>query len=681
MSADSGRALPPDRITVRAGSRPDTEFGHDDLDAEAELVVLRTADHKHWDGLLMRPRQDLQGRADTLAIVIHGSLGNFMGGVPRRLAFELAHHGYPALSINTRMANFGVIYGGGLFDETPHDLDAALELARVRGFRRVVLVGYSLGASIATHYQALRRPPEVVGLCTLAHPWSLPESIRRRWTVHRARPSYTEVERLALRAGVDRDGGDDVIIVHRGAGESDAPSDTEAWSLKAWWQCRGPEAANATSVSRIRDVGVPVALIQAGADPVLPGGDGENLLEAVQAAGLPCHLEHIADADHTFWGLVPEAAERAVAWIDALPRQGEAVVPPRTPTSATARLVTISGSDGSLHDAILEEDRAAAAARTGGTGASAVGASGEGVGIECASAVGAGLQPAQSAGCKPAATEDTAGCTPAATVPDRTAGTGRRTAIVHLHGNQGSLTVGALRFLRKPVASLGIPILTLDTRIGNLAQLFGTAIFPEVLDDVRAAVAWLKSEGFDHVLISGYSLGATAAAYVAAEDLGLPLVGMLGLGTAWSTPESSRARMQRCGAAPSYDELVPLCRPYAKASPDDDVSLVIHRMYLPDDAPHAAGVYTARTWWHSRGPEAEAAMAYRHIGRIPAPVLLVQGTADVIVEPGDAARLAERARHEGHGDVTVAMLDGEGHGFADHEATFAAIKGWLERVA
>jgi len=625
MPPDSGRALPPDRMTVRAGSRPDTEFGHDDLDAEVELVVLRTADHKHWDGLLMRPRQDLQGRADTLAIVVHGSLGNFMGGVPRRLAFELAHHGYPALSINTRMANFGVIYGGGLFDETPHDLDAALELARARGFRRVVLVGYSLGASIATHYQALRRPPEVVGLCTLAHPWSLPESIRRRWTVHRARPSYTEVERLALRAGVDRDGGDDVIIVHRGAGDRDAPSDTEAWSLKAWWQCRGPEAANATSVSRIRDVGVPVALIQAGADPVLPGGDGENLREAVQAAGLPCHLEHIADADHTFWGLVPEAAERAVAWIDTLPRDGKPVVPPRTPASATARLVTIRGSDGSLHDAILEEDQAAAAART--------------------------------------------------------AGTGRRTAIVHLHGNQGSLTVGALRFLRKPVASLGIPILTLDTRIGNLAQLFGTAIFPEVLDDVRAAVAWLKSEGFDHVLISGYSLGATAAVYVAAEDLGLPLVGMLGLGTAWSTPESSRARMQRCGAAPNYDELVPLCRPYAKASSDEDVSLVIHRMYLPDDAPHAAGVYTARTWWHSRGPEAEAAMAFRHIGRIPAPVLLVQGTADVIVEPGDAARLAELARQEGHGDVTIAMLDGEGHAFADHEATFAAIKGWLERVA
>jgi dienelactone hydrolase len=625
MASEPREPLPPDRMTVRAGSRPDTEFGHDDIDADAELVVLQTADHKHWDALLMRPRQDVAGRADTLAVIVHGSLGNFMGGVPRRLAFELAHHGYAALSVNTRMANFGVIYGGGLFDETPHDLEAALAFARQRGFSRVILVGYSLGASIATHYQATRRPLEVVGLCTLAHPWSLPESIRRRWTMHRSQPSYTEVERLALRAGVDREGNDDVVIIRRGAGETDAPCDTEAWSLRAWWQSRGPEAANATSVQRIRDVGVPVALIQAGADPVLPGSDGENLQEAARAAGLDCHLEHIAGADHTFWGLGPEAAERAVVWMDSLPRAAEATIPPRVAAATTARLVTIPGRDGSRHDAILEMDLEATAART--------------------------------------------------------AQTGRRTAIVHLHGNQGSLTVGALRFLRRPVAGLGIPILSLDTRIGSLAQLFGTAIFPDVLEDVRAAVGWLAEEGFDRAIVSGYSLGGTAAAYAAADDLGLPLAGMLGLGTAWSLPESSRARMNRCGAAPSYEELVSLCRPYAAASPEEDVSLVVHRMYLPDDAPHAAGVYTARTWWHSRGPEAEAAMACRQIGRIRAPILLVQGTADAIVDPGDAARLAEQARREGNGDVTVAMLEGEGHGFADHEATFAAIRDWLDRVA
>ena len=615
----------PDPVTMRSGARPHTEFGHDDVDADVELVVIRTADHKHWDGLLMRPRDDTQPRAGTLVIVVHGSLGNYMGGVPRRMAFELAHHGYAALSINTRMANFGAVYGGGLFDETPHDLAGAMDLAREMGFERVVLMGYSLGASIVTHYQALSRPPEVVGLCTLAHPWSLPESMRARWGRLRAQPSYTEVTRMALRAGVDRDEGDDVIIVHRGAGPSDAPYDAEAWSLRCWWQCRGPEARNPVSVDRVRDIGVPIALIQAGDDTVLPGGDGDNIAEAARAAGLLVHLEHIPGADHTFWGMVPQAADRAVAWIDALPQDRPALVPPRRPGTGTVRLVTVRGADDSLHDAILEHHDDAARARA----------------------------------------EET----------------GRRTAIVHLHGNQGNLSVGALRFLRRPVAGLGLPILTMDTRIGNVSQLFGTAVLEDVLEDVRAATAWLAGEGYDHVLVSGYSLGATVALYCAAHDLGLPIVGAVGLGTAWSLPESSRARMDRCGAAPSYDELVEICRPYGDASPEDDISLVIHRMYLAEDSPRAAGVYTARTWWHSRGPDSEAAKAYQHIGRVPAPVLLVQGTEDIIVAPDDAERLAGRARADGHADVEVRMLEGVGHDFGDHDATFGALRDWLLRVA
>lgn len=44
----------PDPVAMRSGTRPHTEFGHDDLNADAELVIIRTADHKHWDGLLVR---------------------------------------------------------------------------------------------------------------------------------------------------------------------------------------------------------------------------------------------------------------------------------------------------------------------------------------------------------------------------------------------------------------------------------------------------------------------------------------------------------------------------------------------------------------------------------------------------------------------------------------------------
>ena len=214
-----------------------------------------------------------------------------------------------------------------------------------------------------------------------------------------------------------------------------------------------------------------------------------------------------------------------------------------------------------------------------------------------------------------------------------------------------------------------------------VAQLFGTAVLADAVHDVRAAAAWLAAEGFDHLIVAGYSLGATVAIHAAARELPLPLRGVAAFGAAWSLPQSSRERMKRCGAAPSYEELVELCRPYADRAPRDDLELVVHRMYGAEDLPRYAGVYTARTWWHSRGPEAPAAEAHRHIGDIAAPVLLVQGTDDVIVDPADAGRLADRARDAGNGDVTVAMLEGQGHGFTDHAATAAAACAWLTRVA
>ena len=56
-------------------------------------------------------------------------------------------------------------------------------------------------------------------------------------------------------------------------------------------------------------------------------------------------------------------------------------------------------------------------------------------------------------------------------------------------------------------------------------------------------------------------------------------------------------------------------------------------------------VYTYRTWWHSRGPAAYAAMAFRQIGQVWAPILLVQGTGDEVVRlrGGRGARRVARA--------------------------------------
>ena len=91
------------------------------------------------------------------------------------------------------MANYGVFFGTGLLDRAQLDIAAAVRALRERGFRRIVLLGYSMGSTMVTHYQAVNAPPEVIGVCTLAHPLSLPLSLRRRWERFESRPSYNEM--------------------------------------------------------------------------------------------------------------------------------------------------------------------------------------------------------------------------------------------------------------------------------------------------------------------------------------------------------------------------------------------------------------------------------------------------------------------------------------------------------
>ena len=94
--------------------------------------------------------------------------------------------------------------------------------------------------------------------------------------------------------------------------------------------------------------------------------------------------------------------------------------------------------------------------------------------------------------------------------------TGRRTAVMHVHGIMGNFLVGTLRFLPGPLARAGYPTLVIETRMGNIGQVFGQAIFDDALIDLDAGVRWLRARGFDHVVLSGYSSGAAMATRFAA---------------------------------------------------------------------------------------------------------------------------------------------------------------------
>jgi dienelactone hydrolase len=299
----------------RADPRGRQAFGRDDRALVLDLVSLPTADGHCWDGLLYRPRGGDRARRRLAVLVVHGSVGNYLAGVPRWVSFGLARAGFSVLSINTRMANFGAFFGG-LLHRTPLDLDPALALLRRRGYERVALLGYSMGATMVTHYQAARADPAVVGLVTLAHPLSLPESLRRRWARFGARPTYEEMEARARRvvAG-DPDAGDDaIVVVRRATGPTDAPLHAEIWTYRSWWSCRGPEAPHAVSAQRIGGVRVPVAMVQAGSDQLIPRGEGDELARIALAAGCPrADVTVVEGADHVFTG----REARAVAACEA----------------------------------------------------------------------------------------------------------------------------------------------------------------------------------------------------------------------------------------------------------------------------------------------------------------------------------------------------------------------------
>ncbi|WP_217923513.1 alpha/beta fold hydrolase [Miltoncostaea oceani] len=309
------------RVVHRGGRRRVPVFGRDDRGLAIDLVMTHTEDGQNWDGMLFRPADVEDARRRRLAVlVIHGSVGNYLTGVPRRVSFGLANAGFSVMSVNTRMANYGVFFGGGLMHRTPLDLDAALQVLRRRGFRRIVLLGFSMGSTIVTHYQALRLPPDVVGVCTLAHPASLPAALRLRWDHFGAEPGYQEVaETVHNRLAPDFEDAsrDRIFLVRRARGFGDRPLDCEIWTYRTWWHARGPRAPHAESRLRVGHVTVPLAIIQAGEDELVREGEGPELEALARQGDCPSvYRTTIPDADHVFTGLDAELIDAVVGWLD-----------------------------------------------------------------------------------------------------------------------------------------------------------------------------------------------------------------------------------------------------------------------------------------------------------------------------------------------------------------------------
>lgn len=264
--------------------------------------------------------------------------------------------------------------------------------------------------------------------------------------------------------------------------------------------------------------------------------------------------------------------------------------------------------------------------------------------------------------------------------------TGRRTALIHVHGIMGNFLVGTLRFLPGPLARAGFPTLVVETRMGNVGQLFGKAIFEDAALDIAAAWKWLQSQGYDNVVVCGYSSGATLAARYVATYPTHAIRGLVSISGPWGLPQSLEERSRKWGAEPSYEQIVDrLAQVVGGGTPDspaDDRLFVIEQSRGPTRRPRDSEVYTYRTWWHSRGPEAYAAMAHVQMREVRVPTLLVQGDSDDVVNPREADDLAVVLREAGNHDVRQVSVAGAGHFYKGQEILLIdAVTAFLKDVA
>ncbi len=292
---------------------------------EQELISVPVGKGR-VNALYYRAINNDSDKRKTIIIHVHGFLGNFLDGSQRFLPPILAKAGYSSISINTRMANFGLFFGFGIVDDTIPQIDGVVRYLGEMGYEKIIVSGYSLGGGVVFRYlseKSRRADSEetdlLKGVIALATPYSIPDSIRRRWNKWGSEPSYDEVyEEAKVILGDDPHGSkqDRTILVFRARGDSYRPEHTEIYTYKTWWFLAGPEAAAVKSCEQIEDIKLPILLIQGWNDAFVKPEETHNLAQIAIDGGNDDVSAYYLNTGHTLEGKEEEMGDIITRWLD-----------------------------------------------------------------------------------------------------------------------------------------------------------------------------------------------------------------------------------------------------------------------------------------------------------------------------------------------------------------------------
>ena len=129
-----------------------------------DLITITSGDGMTLDGIFCEPAAGVtpKGPVDAM-LLIHGSGGSFYRVATKAMAEDLRNRGYACLAINTKghdtvwsPQGSGEYYGNALeiLDNSRHDLRAGIDYLWEKGYRRIGLLGHSMGAVKVGYYAA-----------------------------------------------------------------------------------------------------------------------------------------------------------------------------------------------------------------------------------------------------------------------------------------------------------------------------------------------------------------------------------------------------------------------------------------------------------------------------------------------------------------------------------------------
>ncbi len=139
-----------------------------------DLIRLTAADGMELDGAFFEPSPDAKPDGPIDAVLcIHGSGRNFYTAATANMANDLRNRGYGALTLNTRGHDTvwvdrqtGVAEGNAyeILDTGRQDLRAGIDYLASLGYRRIGILGHSMGAVKVAYYAATEADDRVAAV-------------------------------------------------------------------------------------------------------------------------------------------------------------------------------------------------------------------------------------------------------------------------------------------------------------------------------------------------------------------------------------------------------------------------------------------------------------------------------------------------------------------------------------